>query len=58
MIERSITVDGQRYVFELHPYPDGPKMQVHAPGVAPFDVESVDEARDVLRSVYAKGVSQ
>lgn len=54
MIQRSIEVDGVQRVFELHPYPTGPRMQVHAPGVPVFDVESVDEARDRLRAMYAK----
>jgi hypothetical protein len=54
MTSHTITVNGQRYHFELHSYPSGSLMQVHAPGVAVFTVESLDEARDALRSVYAQ----
>jgi hypothetical protein len=52
--EHSITINGKKYRFELHSYPTGDLMQVSAPGVVAFDVRSLGEARDALRSVYAQ----
>lgn len=54
MTEHSMTVNGKKYRFELHPHTTGDLMMVDAPGVVPFDVRSLDEARDALRSVYAQ----
>jgi hypothetical protein len=54
MTEHKITVDGRVYRFEWHCDPIGDGGQCDAPGVVSFHADSLDEARNTLRSVYTK----
>jgi hypothetical protein len=52
-----ITVNGLRVeftTFEVHPS----RLLVNAPGVAQFSVKSLDDARDVVRSLFEWAAQQ
>ena len=47
-----ITIDGKTYEFMMVRANVG--WMVHAPGLVPFGADNIAEARDTLRSAYAK----
>lgn len=53
MSRYNITVSGQRYKFNAEPIIGG-GLIIHAPGVVPFTVDSLAEARNTLRSLYGQ----
>jgi hypothetical protein len=59
--KHSITVGGHRYEFTaevvLLDRGAAHDLEIHAPGVVPFRVDTLETARDTLRSLYAKAAT-
>jgi hypothetical protein len=59
MVRKSIRVSGQRIYYEWHPDVVGDGGQVDSlPGVIPFHADSHEDARDIIRSLFAKQANE
>lgn len=57
MTTQSMYVGGQKITFEWHPNPTGDGGLVSMlPGVQDFEADSLDDARDTVRSLYRRDV--